>query len=105
MLFDRVLCDVPCSGDATARKAPGVLQRWGPEAGARLHRKQLSILLRGLHLLRVGGRLVYSTCSLNPVARGARARATAGSPGRVDCLRCCHPMGCVHPMGSGRRVG
>lgn len=88
VLFDRVLCDVPCSGDATARKAPGVLQRWGPEAGARLHRKQLSILLRGLHLLRVGGRLVYSTCSLNPVENEAVvAAALRAFRGDVDLVR------------------
>ena len=32
-----------------------------------LHSKQLLILCRGLHLLRPGGRLVYSTCSMNPI--------------------------------------
>ena len=38
-----------------------------------LHSKQLQILCRGLHLLRPGGRLVYSTCSLNPLENEARA--------------------------------
>eukprot|EP01052_Picozoa_sp_SAG31_P036467 SAG31_NODE_4557_length_3142_cov_1.739073_2_plen_297_part_00 len=65
-LFDRVLCDVPCSGDGTLRKAAGLWARWDPEQGLGRHPLQLSILQRGLELLKPGGRLVYSTCSLSP---------------------------------------
>ena len=65
--FDRVLCDVPCSGDGTVRKDSSVLPRWTPRLGTVLHPTQLAIALRGAELLRVGGTMVYSTCSLNPV--------------------------------------
>ena len=34
--FDRILCDVPCSGDGTMRKAPDLWRRWRPESGSML---------------------------------------------------------------------
>lgn len=70
-LFDRVLCDVPCSGDGTLRKAPDIWRRWNTGMGNGLHRMQVSILFRGVELLKPGGRLVYSTCSLNPIENEA----------------------------------
>jgi len=65
--FDRVLCDVPCSGDGTMRKTPFIWNSWTWKDGLALHMRQLNILYRGLDLLKVGGQLVYSTCSLNPM--------------------------------------
>jgi tRNA (cytosine34-C5)-methyltransferase len=65
--FDRILCDVPCSGDGTLRKNVDAWQRWNPAIGHGLHNLQVRILRRGLELLEVGGRIVYSTCSFNPV--------------------------------------
>ena len=65
--FDRVLADVPCSGDGTARKNKDVLPKWSPAVGLSLHPLQIQITMRGLSLLRVGGLLAYSTCSLNPI--------------------------------------
>jgi tRNA (cytosine34-C5)-methyltransferase len=65
--FDRVLCDVPCSGDGTLRKNPMIWSKWTPASGMALHPLQLQIALRGLGLLRIGGMLVYSTCSLSPM--------------------------------------
>ena len=65
--FDRVLVDAPCSGDGTIRKAPDVLRRWSPEAAHKLHGVQVELAVRGLQLLREGGSMVYSTCSLNPI--------------------------------------
>ena len=69
--FDRVLCDVPCSGDGTIRKNPLLWHKWTPHLGNALHRLQMRILIRGLELLKVGGRLVYSTCSFNPIENEA----------------------------------
>lgn len=65
--FDRVLCDVPCSGDGTLRKNLDVWKKWNPRMAHRQHRVQVAIAKRGVFLLRPGGRLVYSTCSLNPI--------------------------------------
>ena len=67
LCFDRVLCDVPCSGDGTLRKAPDLWRRWGEHMALGIHRMQCSILRRGLKTLVPGGRLVYSTCSMNPI--------------------------------------
>lgn len=69
--FDRILCDVPCSGDGTMRKNVNVWRDWTPQGGLGLHTVQLNILSRGLHLLKSKGRLVYSTCSMNPIENEA----------------------------------
>lgn len=55
-----------CSGDGTVRKNPGIWGKWSPADGNGLHSLQLRILLRAMDLLKPGGRLVYSTCSMNP---------------------------------------
>lgn len=64
--FDRVLCDAPCSGDGTLRKSPNIWAKWSTSSGFTLHPLQLSIAKRGLALLKEGGLMVYSTCSLSP---------------------------------------
>ncbi|KAK9670696.1 hypothetical protein RND81_13G218800 [Saponaria officinalis] len=71
LLFDRVLCDVPCSGDGTLRKAPDIWRKWNAGMGNGLHGLQIKIAMRGISLLKVGGRMVYSTCSMNPVENEA----------------------------------
>ncbi|XP_042485041.1 RNA cytosine-C(5)-methyltransferase NSUN2-like isoform X2 [Macadamia integrifolia] len=71
LLFDSVLCDVPCSGDGTLRKAPDLWRKWNAGMGNALHRLQVQIAMRGIRLLKVRGRMVYSTCSMNPVENEA----------------------------------
>ncbi|KAL7451223.1 hypothetical protein ACHAWC_003057 [Mediolabrus comicus] len=66
-LFDAIICDVPCSGDGTIRKDPHILPIWSPSTAHSLHGLQLKILLRALELIKVGGTVCYSTCSLNPI--------------------------------------
>lgn len=66
-LFDAIICDVPCSGDGTIRKDKFILPMWTPATGNALHGLQLKILIRALELIKVGGIVCYSTCSLNPV--------------------------------------
>lgn len=69
--FDRILCDVPCSGDGTIRKTVEIWNKWNAANGNNMHGLQLRILRRGLELLALGGQIVYSTCSLNPVENEA----------------------------------
>ncbi|XP_068474343.1 uncharacterized protein [Phaseolus vulgaris] len=71
LLFDRVLCDVPCSGDGTLRKAPDLWRKWNTGTGNGLHNLQVLIAMRGVSLLKVGGRMIYSTCSMNPIENEA----------------------------------
>ncbi|KAJ4295487.1 tRNA (cytosine-5-)-methyltransferase ncl1 [Kalmusia sp. IMI 367209] len=82
--FDRILADVPCSGDGTARKNPNVWTKWTPKDGLGLHNLQLRILFRGLQMLKKGGRLVYSTCSMNPVENEAVVGAAIEACGGVS---------------------
>ncbi|CAI5967292.1 unnamed protein product, partial [Closterium sp. NIES-65] len=88
-LFDRILCDVPCSGDGTMRKAPDIWKKWNTGNGNGLHALQIKIAMRAVALLRVGGRLVYSTCSLNPLENEAVVaqilRESNGCMRLVDC--------------------
>ena len=61
-LFDRILADVPCSGDGTIRKFPHIWRLFRPRMALELHKIQLQIAKSSLQMLRVGGRMVYSTC-------------------------------------------
>lgn len=87
MQFDRVLCDVPCSGDGTLRKAPDIWRKWNAGLGNGVHRLQVEIAMRGIALLKMGGRMVYSTCSMNPVENEAVvAEVLRRSEGSVELL-------------------
>lgn len=65
--YDRIICDVPCSGDGTFRKHRDKWGHWAPHQGRELHALQLQIALRAASLLAEGGQMAYSTCSLNPL--------------------------------------
>ena len=64
--FDRVLVDAPCTGSGTTRKNTDVWKKWKPQHGEHMSRLQIGILSRGALLLRPGGKMVYSTCSIDP---------------------------------------
>lgn len=64
--FDRVLVDVPCSGLGTLRRNPDARWRLRPEDVPKLAEIQRAILARAASVLRPGGTLVYSTCTLLP---------------------------------------
>lgn len=62
---DKILCDVPCSGLGVIRKKPEIRYKKAEEVD-KLSDLQYSILCISSQYLKVGGELVYSTCSLNP---------------------------------------
>ena len=64
--FDVVLADVPCSGTGTLGRNPEIRHRLRPEDLARQAERQRAILHAALRAVRPGGRVVYSTCSLEP---------------------------------------
>jgi 16S rRNA (cytosine967-C5)-methyltransferase len=62
--FDRVLVDVPCSGTGTLARNPEIKWRLQPEDLEDLRARQFAILRSALTQVAPGGRLIYSTCSL-----------------------------------------
>lgn len=64
--IDRVLVDAPCTGLGTLRRNPDLKYRQTEASLAELNVKQASILKSASRLLKVGGRLVYATCSFLP---------------------------------------
>jgi 16S rRNA (cytosine967-C5)-methyltransferase len=64
--FNRILVDAPCSGTGTLARHPEIRWRLRQEQLAELHALQAEMLTTALAQLSPGGRLVYSTCSLEP---------------------------------------
>ncbi len=72
--YDRVICDAPCSGIGVIRRKPEIRYKQ-PEDFATLPSLQLSILSQAAKLVRVGGVLQYSTCTLRREENEAVATA------------------------------
>jgi 16S rRNA (cytosine967-C5)-methyltransferase len=66
VFFDRVLVDAPCSNTGVLRRRVDLRWRIRPDEISRLRVTQLGLLRRAAPLLKPGGVLVYSTCSLEP---------------------------------------
>jgi 16S rRNA (cytosine967-C5)-methyltransferase len=62
--FDRILVDAPCSGTGTLGRNPEIKWRLRPSDLIGHHRRQVALVRNALQQLKPGGRLVYSTCSL-----------------------------------------
>lgn len=87
--FDSILCDVMCSGDGTLRKSADLWTRWNTRMGPALHDMQIRVTMRAFKLLAPGGRIVYSTCSINPIEDEAVVaeilRRTKGQLKLINC--------------------
>ena len=64
--FDKVLVDAPCSNTGVLRRRPDARWNWSQDKLAALVKLQATILDRAAAFVVPGGRLVYSTCSLEP---------------------------------------
>lgn len=88
--FDAVLLDAPCSATGIVRRQPDVLLHRRAEDLDALTRLQARLLDAAWHVLRPGGRLVYTTCS---VLRAENAQ-------QVDAFRGHHPEAVIEPLGA-----
>jgi 16S rRNA (cytosine967-C5)-methyltransferase len=84
--FDRILLDAPCTGLGTLRRRPEIRHRVRPESAAESGHIQRQMLDAAVSLLRPGGRLVYSVCTVTPeetadVVSGVGSCAPEGLPG------------------------
>lgn len=64
--FDKVLVDAPCSGTGTIRKSLKTLRIWNPNMIKKIAGEQRRLIDAGFVVLKQGGTMIYSTCSLEP---------------------------------------
>jgi NOL1/NOP2/sun family putative RNA methylase len=65
--FDRVLADVPCSATGTLQRSAQAAKQWQPRAVEKMAQLQLQLAKNAYAALKPGGRMVYSTCTLEPL--------------------------------------
>lgn len=66
MGFDKILVDAPCSGEGTLRSSPRTYLMWNINSVKQLSGIQKNLVSSAIPLLKVGGELVYSTCTHSP---------------------------------------
>ena len=86
--FDRVLADVPCSGTGTLARNPEIKWRLKPEDLHDLQSRQVAILKSALAQLAIRGRLVYSTCSMEPEENEAVVQAALDATAEFKLVDC-----------------
>lgn len=64
--FDKILVDAPCSGLGIIQKKSEVSNWWSVNRAERLGELQIRLLVAAIKMLKVGGEIVYSTCTLTP---------------------------------------
>lgn len=64
--FDKILLDAPCSGEGLLRKKPQTLKAWSEKYVVHKAQLQTKLILKGADLLKEGGQMVYSVCTLSP---------------------------------------
>ncbi|WP_051321611.1 methyltransferase RsmF C-terminal domain-like protein [Chrysiogenes arsenatis] len=69
--FDGILVDAPCSGEGMFGRDPLSIDHWSPEHVESCAQRQLAILRSAVALLRPGGHIVYSTCTVNSIENEA----------------------------------
>lgn len=103
--FDLILVDAPCSGTGTLARNPEIKLRFAPEDLVRQQQRQLAILQSAFRVLAPGGRLIYSTCSLEPdenedvIANFLREQPSAMVIPVEERLRQMEKLGSLRPAG------
>lgn len=88
--FDRILLDVPCSNTGVFGRRPDARWSWSVKKTALLQETQAKLLESLAGRLAPGGRLVYSTCSIDPQENQEQIRAfLAARPGFICAAECC----------------
>lgn len=64
--FDKILVDAPCSGEGTLRSNSKTAVMWNPKGIGKMSRIQKRLLSSAFKVLKIGGELVYSTCTYAP---------------------------------------
>jgi len=64
--FDKILVDAPCSGTGTIRKSLRTILMWNPLGITKLSKIQKSLIEVAFNMLKPGGVMVYSTCTIEP---------------------------------------
>jgi NOL1/NOP2/sun family putative RNA methylase len=64
--FDKILLDAPCSGEGTLRSSPKTFKMWNYKVVKKLSREQMKLFASAVKCLKVGGEIVYSTCTHSP---------------------------------------
>ena len=65
LMFDLILCDVPCSGEGMFRKDEATIREWSPQNVEKCWQLQRDIVDDAWACLNAGGLLIYSTCTFN----------------------------------------
>jgi 16S rRNA (cytosine967-C5)-methyltransferase len=104
--FDLILCDAPCSGTGTLARNPEIKLRLAANDLRRQQERQIAILRSVFRALAPGGRLVYSTCSLEPEENAMVVQTLLASEPTARLLEvgarlnAMQVEGSVHPRGA-----
>ena len=96
--FDAILVDAPCSGEGMFRRHPEARDEWREDSPAGCAARQRRILTSAVRMLKPGGRLAYSTCTLNREENDDMAAwLTQSEP-------CMQPLAFALDIGDGRTL-
>jgi 5-methylcytosine rRNA methyltransferase NSUN4 len=87
-VFDRVLLDAPCSGERHLLKTPSEIAEWSPSRTKNLAKRQYALLASAHQVVKPGGTIVYSTCSISNLENdGVIERLVKKRAGEVEVVR------------------
>lgn len=101
--YDAILLDAPCSSEAHLVRQPGLLSDWSPARSRQLAMRQYAMLAAALDVVRVGGSILYATCSISEEENDAVVgRLFDRRAARVEL---CRPdWGCGEPTRFGQAI-